>query len=274
MRFFRQSDVPSGPARAEYSNQSWRGFFVITALMAGISGFCLLPKGSNANAGLEAGLSGSIAIFFAILTIQRWRDCSHPMNWLVRDSEEGLYFNLRPAVNRKLAEDYPTVVHFPASSVSGIGKVTEHRRFPDRNTDEKNNIVYLEFRIKGADLEPLADVLHLERRKMPDHGGWLPHRTAEYPIQVVDGHTIRVAWHRLSPDETKALQHFQALYPKLPARKIEYPSFAAADAAGREAILADLWETGHVETAERLMRMHRGVNARQARELLDEFADH
>jgi len=270
VRFYLQNDLPPGKPRAVYSNQSWRGFFVVTAIMVGIAGYSAIPKGSG-NSGIEAGLAGAIAIFFAILTVQRWRDCRHPANWLVRDTEEGLYFNLRPAVNRHLPEEYPTVLHLPAARIAGVGKVMERRVFPHGDGEEKINVCYLEVLVSGGDLSAAADVLRMERRALPDHGGLLPHRAAEYAVQVVDGPALRIAWHRMEPAESKALKHLADHYPKLPLRKIDYPRFAAADAAGKDAIIADLWETGHLETAERLIRLEKGVSAKDAKRMLLEM---
>lgn len=272
MRFYLQNDLPPGKPRAVFSNQSWRGFFVVTAIMAGIAGYSLIPK-SSGSSGIEAGLAGAIALFFAILTVQRWRDCRHPANWLVRDTDEGLYFNLRPAVNRHLPEAYPTVLHLPAARITGVGKVVERRVFPDRNGEEKVNICYLEIHVAGGDLSAAADVLRMERRALPDHGGLLPHRAAEYPLQVVEGPALRIAWHRLEPGENKALHHLAAHYPKRPLRKIDYPRFGTATPAEKEAIIADLWETGHLETAERLIRLEKGVSAKEAKRMLLEMGD-
>ena len=272
VRFLHHDSLPQSGIRAIYRNASWRGFFAVTAVMAAITAFTLMPKDGDTPE-VAAGFAGAITLFFAALTVLRFRDCQHPKNWIAMDTEDGLFLNLRPAVNRHLPDEYPTVLHLPARHIDGVGQVIEHWDFPERHGREKHNVLYIEIRVNDASLEAVRDVLHLERRLDARHGGLLPHRVPDYPFVVRDEQTLHIAWQRIAPAESAALRHLQQHYPELPPRETAMANWDKADDDGKTAILARLWEQGHLDIAERLARLHKGITAKRARAWLDEFAD-
>ena len=269
MQLLRPDAIPAGDAGPVFRNRSWLPLCVAAALMGGVAAFLAAGNWGRPDM-LLAVLPGAVALLLLALGLLRLRLCLRPGNWLLRLAPEGLYINLRSYRNPHLGGDAPTVLFLPRGEIALACKTHEVRSLPRRRGHTEEFINYIDLYLHTADLAPLAAALRAERRRTPPAGRRKHH---EYPVRVIDPPGIRLLWEHVRPGEDRALRLLAAEYPVGPDQKRRAPRWDTLDDAGKEACIAELWETGHIDEANRLVRIHRGCSLREARDYLREHVD-
>ena len=273
MKLLRLKDAPGRDAGPVFRNRSWRAVAAASGVMAGITAYVALPKGEATGVVLIA-VPALVTLFFVALLALRLRLCLRPENWLLRIGREGLYIHLRSFMNHHLPEDTPTVLFLEDKEITGVCLRREDRYFPGRHRGTSHDrFSYIDlvtaFAGGAADVDALAKALHEERH--------LPGKARmDFPVRLVaplhegDPAIVRLVWDQIRPGEEVAIAALEARFPRLPDAHSTPPRWSSLDDAAKEALIARLWEMGHVDDAEQLVRIHLEVGKHRARAYLEE----
>ena len=264
MKFYRYDEIPQGTIRRSYRNASWRALAAATLFMAAMTAYIALPKNEATNPVFIA-VPGLLTLFLGLLMLLRVREGAHKHNWLLHESDAGLYVNLRPAHNFHRPEEAPCVLFVPKEEIGAVGHTVETWRLPDRNGTSIYHWSYIDIYLAHEEIGALRDRLRLERRLDTRN------RPANYPVRVVDPPAVRLMWDWIRPAEDAALRLLGEHFPVAPDRKIKHPPWEELDEARKEAVIAELWEHGHLVEAHRVTRIHHKLSARAAWERLQEL---
>ncbi len=264
MKFYRYDEVPAATIRKSYRNASWRALAGATLFMAAMTAYIALPKSGDTNPVFIA-VPGLLTLFLAVLMLLRVREGAHKHNWLLHESDAGLYVNLRPAHNFHRKDELPCVLFIPKEEIGAIGHTVETWKLPDRNGTSIYHWSYVDLYLAHEDTRALRERLRAERRLDTRN------RPANYPVRVTDPPAVRLMWDWIRPAEDAALRALGASYAVAPDRKIEHPPWDQMDEAKRETVIAELWEHGHLVEAHRITRIHYQLSARAAWERLEEL---
>ena len=139
-----------------------------------------------------------VVLFVLLLMHQFVIGRFHPLNWLVRAGDEGLFIHFRSYLNEHLSPDDPTVVFLPYSEIHSARLVRERVTKPDmngRSTTEFQHWVELEL---ATDPAPLVDALSTERdRPAATEKRWYGTSSTlylDYPVQIQTPPFLRIRW--------------------------------------------------------------------------------
>ena len=145
-----------------------------------------------------AYIASGVILLFLLLMHQLVIGRFHPLNWLVRASDEGLFIHFRSYLNEHLSPDDPTVVFLPYSEIRSARLVRERVTTPDmngRSTTEFQHWVELELATASA---PLVDALATERgRSGATEKRWYGTSSTlylDYPVQIETPPFLRIRW--------------------------------------------------------------------------------
>lgn len=142
-------------------------------------------------------VSGVILLFLLLMhqfVIGRF----HPLNWLLRASNEGLFIHFRSYLNEHLSPDDPTVVFLPYSEIRSARLVRERVTTPGMNNRSTTEFQHwVEFEL-ATDTAALVDALATERGRpgaMEKH--WYGASSSlylDYPVQIQVPPFLRIRW--------------------------------------------------------------------------------
>lgn len=265
MKLLRLREVPQREGDRLFRNASWRSLAMVVLLMAGITGYVAIPKPEPTDPVFIA-VPAVATVLLLLLMAVRLAACLRPENWLLRIAPEGLYVHLRSYMNAHLPEESPTVLFLANHEVAGVCLRRENRSFPGRyGGTSLDRYAYVDLVVRftrGAeDVASLAAVLREERR--------LPGRKHhDYPVRLVppqeedEPALVRLVWDQIRPHETAVATLLGERYTRYPDALSTPKHWDALDSAGKEALIAELWETGRVKDAEQLVRIEHKVGRR------------
>lgn len=194
MQLMRAGDVPQTERDLVFRASRWHAVVTVLACL----GFCvwfILHTWPHPN--IAYYVSGVI-LFVLLLMHQFVIGRFHPLNWLVRRGDEGLFIHFRSYLNEHLSPDDPTVVFLPYSEIRAARRVREWVTTPQmngRNASELQHWVELELAIDPA---PLLDALATERgRPAAAEKRWYGTSSTlylDYPVQIQTPPFLRIRW--------------------------------------------------------------------------------
>jgi len=262
MKLIPPDEIPKQGIRRIYRNYSWLGLLGVTAIMGAITAYVAIPKGTPTNPVLIV-LPGLATLLFLVLTLLKLRVALRSSNWLLCEAEQGLYVNLRSYMNYHLPPEDKTVLFIPKEAVAAIGKTEEVRRSQDR-------FPHIDIYLQDAPPPEVREALYTERRREGATGFLGRGKHHDYPVRVIDPPAIRLVWDWIRPKEQRALDLLGETYPIAPDRTTQQPDWNTMNDEQKEAAIAELWETGHVDDAVRLYRQMHSMSERNARKQLRE----
>jgi hypothetical protein len=270
MQLMRERDVPVGNTDRVFRSSRARAAVVYLTMLAGIS--WLFVAGSRKHA-IVLQVFASIGLIGAYLGRRFLLARFRPSNWLVRETENGLYLHFRSYLNYHFSPDDPTVAFIPYREISRTRRVRVTRAKPDLSNPRRT--VYEILQVAEVDLtcdtSPLAAALSDERgRPAPAEKRWYGSSTTkinDYPV-AVEGTTVQVVWQcapRISTFLAALVRRHIAL-DKPAARSTSSQTTIARRRADDEREIAELARSGQVRAAvakAALVYMKEPVKAKQ-----------
>lgn len=257
MKLYRYDEIPEKAIRRSYRHAGWRALAAAALFMGVITAYVALPKYGPTNPVLIA-VPGSLTLLLGVLMLLRARAGAHKHNWILKESEAGLYVNLRPAHNLHLSDDDPCVLFVPTAEIGALGRSLETRELPDRNGPSIYHWSYIDIYLTHDNTDEVVQRLRAERRlNQKRHAG-------VYPVQVLDPPAVRLMWDWIRPAEDAAMRRLGEHWSVAPDRKINHGPWDDLSDATKAAVIAELWEQGHLLEAHRAYRMWHGVTAKKA----------
>lgn len=194
MQLMRAADVPQTERDRVFRASRLHAVLTVLACL----GFCVWfilytwphPK--------IAYIVSGVILLFLLLLHRLVTGRFHPLNWLVRASDEGLFIHFRSYLNEDLSPDDPTVVFLAYSEIRSARAVREWVTTPDmnnRNTSELQHWVELEL---ASDTAKLVDALGTERgRPGATEKRWYGTSSTlylDYPVQMQTPPFLRIRW--------------------------------------------------------------------------------
>ena len=270
MQLMRTADVPQTERDLVFRMSRLHAVLTVLACL----GFCVWfilhtwphPK-------IAYWVSGVILMFLLLLH-RLVTNRFHPLNWLVRVGDEGLFIHFRSYLNDQLSPDDPTVVFLPYPEIRSARLVREHVTKPDmngRSTTEIQHWVELEL---ATDTAALVDALGTERgRPAAMEKRWYGTSSTlylDYPVQMQTPPFLRVRW-QVVPRSAVLLDALRPRVEIAPEVKVSEDFFALQNlpAAEQEKRLRELNERGQTMAAIYMARRLYGCNLTEATNLVN-----
>jgi len=269
MQLMRAADVPQTERDLDFRMSRLHAVLTVLACL----GFCVWfilhtwphPK-------IAYWVSGVILMFLLLLH-RLVTNRFHPLNWLVRVGDEGLFIHFRSYLNDDLSPDDPTVVFLPYPEIRSVRLVRERVTKPDmngRSTTEFQHWVELEL---ATDTAALVGALGTERgRPGATEKHWYGNSSTlylDYPVQMPTPPFLRVRW-QVVP---RAAVLLKALRPRVeiaPEVKVseDFSALQNLPAAEQKKRLRELNERGQTMVAIYMTRRLYGCNLTEATNLV------
>jgi hypothetical protein len=247
-----------------FCSYSWIALATVAAVMFGIAIVAALMQGGNPVVFLLPALVGC---FFVALALLRWRACARPSNWLIRQSSEGIYLNLRSFLNYHLPAEDETILFIPAAEIAAVGKVYQKLVCPARHGSTIHHSSFIVIYLTHEETGELRTRLRQERRRIP--GRALRKKTLHYPVRIAAPGELRLLWEWVRPSEDRALNLLSAQYPLAPDRKVASADFDTRSEEEQAAFIDTLWEEGYVDEAKALYKRHYNARSHEIRAYFD-----
>lgn len=272
MKLYRSSEVEAWPEAKVFRDQSWWGLVGVIGLMALMCLYLAAPN-TGPTAPALVIIPGGLGLLLGTVLVFRMRHYLRKGNWLLRQTEDGLWINLRSGFNGHLPEAHETILYIPREEVAAICRTKEVRELPSYRGGYKDVYSYIDIYLAHEDTASIADILRRERRiEAPSvwRGGG---KTHDYRVRVIDPPGIRLVWEWIKPGEEQALNELGKTYPITKTRNLRQKDWDELSEAEKEALIVELWEIGHLQQAVGLVRHHRQCSARRAKLYLEEKID-
>lgn len=194
MQLLRAADVPQTERDLVFRASRWHAVVTVLACLGFCVGFILHSWPHPKIAYVVSGVILLVLLLMHQLVIGRF----HPLNWLVRAGDEGLFVHFRSYLNEHLSPDDPTVVFLPYSEIRSARRVREWVTTPEmngRNASELQHWVELELATNPA---TLVDALASERgRPAAAEKRWYGTTSTlylDYPVQIQTPPFLRIRW--------------------------------------------------------------------------------
>lgn len=266
MRFF---STPNAPTRATdlVCRQSWWGAAIASFFTIGLAcsiGYLAIRDAEYLLLIIVAG-----SCFAAVFFLFNLRATLRPGSWLLRYDGQRLLIRFRSYSNWRLPADDLVVAELEPDDVVAIRRTRERRKTPGSDSSvryEKRTLLDIETRIDLAELEA-----HLKtersRRIETKSGSYI---SRHYPVQVVDGHTIRVEWNHVRPGIRKVLRRLGESFEIGEDRQHLIDTVTPPqDMRERELQILELIEQGRDLEAIRSVRKLYGCSLREAKAFVD-----
>ena len=270
MQLMRAADVPQTERDLVFRMSRLHAVLTVLACL----GFCVWfilhtwphPK-------IAYWVSGVILMFLLLLH-RLVTNRFHPLNWLVRVGDEGLFIHFRSYLNDHLSPDDPTVVFLAYSEIHSARLVRERVTKPDmngRSTTEIQHWVELEL---ATDAAALVDALGTERgRPAAMEKRWYGTSSTlylDYPVQMQTPPFLRVRW-QVVPRSAVLLDALRPRVEIAPEVKVSEDFYALQNlpAAEQEKRLRELNERGQTMAAIYMARRLYGCNLTEATNLVN-----
>jgi len=269
VKLYRHSDIEEWPKGRVYRDMSWWGLAGVMAIMVAMAVIVAIPR-TDSGAPLLIIVPGALALLFGTLLLLKLRVYLRKSSWLLREVEKGLWINLRSPYNAHLPEDHETVLFIPADEIAAICKTKEVRDIPSYRGGYRDVYSYIDIYLTHENTDAVAEVLHQERRVAPARGKRGGKKHHDYRVRVIDPPGIRLVWEWIKPGEEQALAALGERYAIAPNRNTKNTPWENLNEAEKEALIAELWEFGHIQQAIGLVRHHLQCSARRAQAYLHE----
>jgi hypothetical protein len=198
----------------------------------------------------------------------------HPLNWLVRMGDEGLYIHFRSYLNEALSADDPTVVFLSFRDIHSARLVHEHlqTRSAEGGT-ETQFLKWIELELT-IDPAPLASALATERaRPGVTEKRWYGTSATlyqDYPVLMQKPPFLRVAW-RVVPGASvllNAMRQRIEIAPEVTVRE-NFSNLDALTPEQQEKRLRELNQRGQTIAAIYLARKLYGCDLTEAKRYIE-----
>jgi len=264
MQLLRMEQTPIDDANRRYRNRSWVGLLGVAVIFLAITLYVAIPKGTGSDNTALAAVPALVTLLFVALLVARLRVYRRPSSWLVLETDDGLYVNLRSYLNNPAPDDAPRVIHIPRDEIAAVGKTHEFRPIAFVRGTRRDQFSYIDVYLKHEETAAVADVLRAERR-----AEW-PGKRHDYPVRVPEPGVIRLVWDWIAPNENRALDLLSETYPLAEDRTLKSPRWEHLSDEDKKQHIIALWELGEVDDARRIVRMEYQLSKRAAEEWLDE----
>lgn len=279
MRFYTFKDAPARPGDAVF-RESWINKLI--GLIVGLAFFALLIGILTYGGVWREGGAGRVmlsimTIFMALFPLLAGHALLHalgPQNWVIRCRPGGMLIKLRSYLNDHFPEDLEIIVELRPEEIAWVGKTRERRVAPGR---EGGGVQVEHF--TWLDIKPVAnDLSELEARLKAERQVKATFKSEEYPVRVIEGGVIRIAWRAkctwVTPGADKALEAMRGLMRvsvRPEARQINDLFRDPGDRKAREDKILELAESGDTIEAVKLARKLYGFSLSEARQFVDEL---
>lgn len=193
MRLMRESEVPVMPSdRVFRASRLYAVLFVAATLS--LSTVLVWPRSHRTPLPIFGGF-----ILLALLVLRRYITSRfHPLNWLVRAGDQGLFLHFRSYLNEDYSPDDATVVFLAYSEIRSARLIRERVTTPDMSgANQTQFLKWIELEL-GVDPAPLSDALstELERPAVMIKRWYGSSGTIyrDYPLQMQTPPFLRVRW--------------------------------------------------------------------------------
>lgn len=194
MQLMRADEVPQTERDLVFRASRWHAVVTVLACLGFCVWFILYTWPHPKIAYIVSGVIVLVLLLMREFVIGRF----HPLNWLVRVSDEGLFIHFRSYLNEHLSPDDPTVVFLPYSEIRSARRVREWVTTPEmngRNASQLQHWVELEL---ATDCAALSDALSRERgRPAIEVKRWYGTSSSlylDYPVQIETPPFLRIRW--------------------------------------------------------------------------------
>lgn len=269
MRLLAYDDIAPASITQTFKNASWRSLLWVVLITGLITLYTAIPKGSPTSPVLIA-VPGLVTLFFFGLFLWHLRLGRNPRNWLVKDSEQGLYINLQSNVAVPPSAAVPSVLFLPRESIISIHRTQEFRTLPTRHGSYKNTFAYFDLCLRDPLPDEVLVTLARIRRNPAIRGAIGLRKDLHGAVRIEDSHTLRLVWDWMSPRELAAEAWFKTHYTVGSQAKFSSPGWNTLSDEEKDAYIDTLWEWGHVQDALLLKSVKDTVSERRAaRELAE-----
>lgn len=198
----------------------------------------------------------------------------HPLNWLVRIGDEGLFIHFRSYLNEGLSADDPTVISLSFREIRSARLVHEHLQ--TRGTEggtQTQFLKWIELEL-AIDAAPLASALATERaRPGVMEKRWYGKSSTlykDYPVLMQTPPFLRIAW-RVVPGASvllNALRNRVEIAPEVTVRE-NFSNLDAFTPEQQEKRLRELKQRGQTIAAIYLARKLYGCDLTEAKKYIE-----
>ena len=269
MQLMRAADVP--PSDRDLVFRASRLHAVLTVLIClGFCGWFILHTWPHPKiAYIVTGVVLLVLLLMHEFVIGRF----HPLNWLVRVGDEGLFIHFRSYLNEHLSANDPTVVFLPYPEIRSARRVRERVTTPDlngRSTTQFQHWVELEL---ATDIGALSDALATERgRPAAQEKRWYGTSGTlylNYPVQIETPPFLRIRW-QVVPGAAVLLDALRSRVEIAPDVKVseDFSALQNLTAAEQEKRLRELSQRGQDFAAIYIARRLYGCSLTEATTLV------
>lgn len=208
-RLLHDSDVQPGPDD-RVVKRGIAGHLVVAALCFALAGWMAWRYQAGAMRwGYAAGIGGFAALF-GCLVLAGAAELRRRDTWVMVIGPKRILVRYRTRRNQGLDPDKARIVELPLAYIQSVQPVRHKRARITRGSsgEDRQYSTFLDFRIRGLDLGPLADALKGERP--PSHPGI---RTARDPVQLLPEGVVRVTVGATRPAHDELLRLLGARLP-------------------------------------------------------------
>lgn len=253
MQLMRERDVPVMNSDRVFRYSRARAVLVYLTMVGGL--VALFVAGARGHT-VALQIVAAIALLPVFLSrrflVARFRSS----NWLVRETENGLYLHFRSYLNYHFSADDPTVAFIPYRELSRARWVRERRERPDLENPrfmvrETRQVAELDL---TCDTAAFAAALAEERsRPAPREPRWYGNSAVkfkDYPI-AVEGTTVQLVWQCVPRIKAflGALERRHVRLDEGAERSTSYQTTAASSRADDEREIAALARSGQLRAA-------------------------
>lgn len=161
---------------------------------------------------------GLFMLLFAWLSTNQFRAARRATNWLLRIRGNEVLVKFRSFSNWKLGEADVQVIELQRGEIASVRKhVQRIVTASGGNSVQAENNVQLDLALKGVDMPAIQKALDAEIAHPGWGGNYSRTKIREYPVQIVDGNVLRIAWKNRSsvicPGIDRALAELSRIAP-------------------------------------------------------------
>jgi hypothetical protein len=269
MRLCYQRDLPRSGVRRIFRSSTTAPFV--------LGGVCLLAAvvwavyAATTRDDMFAWLPVLVGVLVAFLCFLAGWSAIQPTNWLMKDTEHGLFISLRSYLNHHLPEDVPTILHLEPTDIRQLIPVTQKTQVPMRDGGMmRTTLSYLDIELNHEGTRELHEILRRERTRDQRREPGRRRLSHDYPLRLAAPNRLRIQW-RIQPSAEHAVQYLSDRYTAGEPSRVKLPPLRRMTPESREALIREFWELGERPIAVRMARLHLDASRAAAQGWIDAF---
>jgi hypothetical protein len=222
-------------------------------------------------------LSFGFLCLFLLVFLNVLRKSFGPQNWLMRVKPDGLLIKFRSYLNTNFSTADRVIVFLKLDEIEAVSSTSERLKVPDlQHSSQIENRHYLDIICKaGVDIAELKQCVDEERHRKPPQAR-IQTESLDFPVQIVDGRTIRIRWLSASGSTTPSLRRTLKILSSIvslrPPQKLVNDFYKpAATNAANDARIRELALRGDMIAATQLARDAYHCSQTEASKRVDEL---